>query len=322
VALGSGDNGHDLIVIGASVGGVDALRRILPRLPADLPAAVCIVVHLSPTHVTHLDEVLQARCALPVTLARNMAPLDRGCVYLAPPDHHLLIGEDHVRVMRGPKENGHRPAVDPLFRTAAHVYGRRVVGVILTGSLDCGAAGLAIIKMAGGIAIVQDPADAEYADMPLNAIHATQPDHIAPIERIPELLVAATRQPPAAVPPSPRADTGWCGAPSGISCPACAGSLWSESDAGVERLRCRVGHIYSLDGLFLSHGDALETALWAAARALEEHAILAHRLAQRARDNGNDRLADGYRRKEGQAEQQAAAIRDAVERLPHTPEPS
>src|SRR5262245_54623082 len=142
---------HDLHCIGASAGGVDALRRLLSGLPSDFPATVCIVLHTAPSPTSLLTEVLQLHCDLPVISPQDRQPFERGCVYVAPPDRHLLVMGDRMRVVRGPKENRHRPGIDPLFRSAAWSFGPRVVGVVLTGMLDDGTAGLWAIKMCGGV---------------------------------------------------------------------------------------------------------------------------------------------------------------------------
>lgn len=195
MAARAGRPATDLVVVGASLGGVEALRALLGRLPADLPAAVCAVLHLSPTRPTHLDHVLMPSTRLAVRLARNMDPLRQGCVHIAPPDHHLLIGEAHLRVLRGPREHGHRPAVDPLFRTAAHVYGPRVVGVLLSGDGSDGELGLGFIKALGGETLVQDPAEAVAPAMPAGALAGGVVDHCLPIAALAARIVELAGEP-------------------------------------------------------------------------------------------------------------------------------
>ena len=179
---------HDLIVIGGSAGSIDALQTILAELPADLPATICVVVHTSPYLPSHLADVLQRESALPVTTARDDAPLARGIVYAAPPDQHFMVRPGWISLARGPKENRTRPAVDPLFRSAALHYGPRVIGVVLSGALDDGTAGLWTVKDRGGIAVVQDPSDALMAGMPGSALANVAVDYVAPARVIGQLL--------------------------------------------------------------------------------------------------------------------------------------
>jgi two-component system, chemotaxis family, protein-glutamate methylesterase/glutaminase len=322
---------RDIVVIGTSAGGVGALKTMLPHLPKDLPAAVFIVIHLAPTHRTFLHQILANRCPLPVELATNMRAIQRGHVYIAPPDHHLLLGEEHMRVVRGPKENGHRPAVDPLFRTAAHVYGPRVIGVVLTGALDCGSSGLAIIKSRGGAAIVQDPADAEVPDMPRHALQNVPVDHITPLAALPEVLTKLVHSPAPPRPPvaEPRKDErlveeqrgGEARTASGFTCPACAGALWEDTEARLEVFRCRIGHRYSLPTLALEESRGVETALWTAVRALAENAAVARHVAQRARERGDEQIRGTFEGRAREAEQQALTIRGLIEKLEPDLEP-
>jgi two-component system, chemotaxis family, protein-glutamate methylesterase/glutaminase len=185
--------GHDIIVIGASAGGVDALRLIAAGLPADLPAAVFVTIHVPPGGAL-LHEVLSRAGALPAETASEAAAIEEGRIYVAPPDHHLVLQKGRMRLVRGLKENRARPAVDPLFRSAALTYGPRVIGVVLTGSLDDGAVGLATIKSHGGLAVVQDPADALFPGMPRSALAAVRPDVVAPASEIAAVLACLARQ--------------------------------------------------------------------------------------------------------------------------------
>ena len=184
--------GHDIIVIGASAGGVEALKAIAGVLPGDLPAAVFAVLHQSPDAPGMLGKILDGAGPLAACLAAAGDPVERGRIYVAPPDHHLLVKEGRVALGRGPRENRARPAIDPTFRSAAVAYGSRVVGVILTGYLDDGASGLAAVERCGGVTVIQDPEDAAYPDMPESALRAVAPgggpDHIVPLAQIGELL--------------------------------------------------------------------------------------------------------------------------------------
>ena len=180
--------GHDIIVIGASSGGVDALSRVIRHLPAELPAAVFVVLHLAADRTSALPAILSRQGRLPVVQAADGEPIVPGRVYVAPPDHHLVVEPGRIALTSGPRENRVRPAIDVLFRSAAAAYPGRTIGVVLTGQLDDGAAGLAAIKASGGITVVQDPAEAQAPSMPRAALDATAVDHIAPVDQIGELL--------------------------------------------------------------------------------------------------------------------------------------
>ena len=177
-----------LVVIGASAGGIEALKRLVHTLPGDFPLPLLVVVHVSPTH-SALPEILSRAGRLPAEHARDGAELAGGRIYVAPPDCHVLVGDGSVQVARGPKDHGHRPAIDPTFKTAAAEYGPGVVGLVLTGALDDGSAGLAAVKDAGGLTAVQDPEEAPYPAMPASAIAAVQPDYVLTIEGLGALLV-------------------------------------------------------------------------------------------------------------------------------------
>lgn len=318
--------GHDLIVVGASAGGVEALTQLAHGLPADLPAAVCVVLHVPPHATSALPNILSRAGPLPVAHATDNEPLRNGRIYIAPPDHHLLIKPGHLRLARGPRENGHRPAVDPLFRTAARWYGPQVVGVVLSGALDDGTAGLAAVKARGGVAVVQDPHDALYDGMPSNALAHVAVDHILPMRDLSALLTRLAADPagPAPPPPSPKmeqeaemaelepealARPERPGEPAGFGCPDCGGALFELRDGELVRYRCRVGHAWSSDSLMAEQSEALETALWTALRALEERVTLARALLHRAEGRGQKRTAENFRRQVEDAEANARVIR-------------
>src|SRR5215467_8584820 len=294
---------RNIIVIGCSVGGVEALQRLVGGLPKDFPAALFVVLHLAPQSTSVLPDILKRAGSLPAGHPRDGEMIRTGRIYVAPPDNHLMIEDGRVRIAHGPKENRHRPAVDPLFRSAAHWYGRRVIGVVLTGSLDDGTAGLLSIKRRGGITIVQDPADAVCGDMPRSAIETVQVDFIEPLERIPQLLeeLAVVKVSENGTGKSSRLkketdiaeldmnaieDENRPGTPSPFACPECGGVLWELDGDKMLRFRCRVGHAYTASSLSVEQTEAVEGALWAAMRALEEGASLARRMADNAvRDN-------------------------------------
>lgn len=275
---------RNIIVIGASAGGVEALSAFVAGLPADFPAAIFIVLHLAAFQKSLLPDILARKGELPVCHALHGEPIKMGQIYIAPPDMHLTIHNGTVAVMRGPKENGHRPAVDPLFRTAARAYGPRVIGVILTGALDCGVAGMMKIKASGGTAVVQDPDEAYCPDMPVNALRHVVVDHIVGIKELAPLLIKLVAVPVAMQ--EFEAVNASLSTPQGkatfLVCPACQGSLTETEESGLLSFSCHVGHRFSLDAILGEQSDALESALWASIRALEESAALAERIAGRS----------------------------------------
>jgi two-component system chemotaxis response regulator CheB len=188
--------GHDIIVIGFSAGGVEALARLIAALPQDLPAALFVVHHFPAKGVSVLPEILRRSGRLPAFHPKHGQPIEHGRVYIAPPDRHLLIHGNRVHLSRGPRENGYRPAIDSLFRTAARTFGSRVVGVLLSGSLDDGVAGLMDVKRQGGVAVVQDPADALYPGMPRNAIQRVPVDQVVPLHEIAPILTRLAQEAP------------------------------------------------------------------------------------------------------------------------------
>jgi two-component system chemotaxis response regulator CheB len=290
---------RDVIVIGASAGGVEALVELFSRLPPHLDAVVFVVLHVAPTSSTALAAILARKTKMHVHDARDSQRVAAGHVYIACPDHHLLVKDSLVRLTRGPQENGHRPAIDPLFRSAARAYGPRVIGIVLSGSLDDGTSGLAAVKMRGGLALVQDPASATFASMPQSAIDNVAVDHVLSIPLLATLLpklvaedVPDEVEPPSAVTeaqsevaffdPHAAERAHETGAPSAFSCPDCHGVLWQLNEGELLRYRCRTGHAYSEQALLAQQSESLEEALWVAYRALRERAALAHRMAARA----------------------------------------
>src|SRR5215813_13663658 len=195
--------GHDIIVIGASVGGVEALSNLVAQFPEDLPATIFVTQHVVPTAKGRLALVLDRAGPLPATMAQDCESFEPGHIYVAPPDHHLLVKQGCLRVTRGLRENRVRPAIDPLFRSVAVAYGARVVGVVLTGLQSDGTSGLLAIKRCGGIAVVQDPIDALYPDMPLSALEHAEVDYRVPILKMGALLYRLSQEPAAATPPIP-----------------------------------------------------------------------------------------------------------------------
>jgi two-component system chemotaxis response regulator CheB len=309
--------GRDVVVIGASAGGVEALCEIVRHLPPDLPAAVFVVLHVSRTAPSSLPAILERRGTLPAAHAVDGDPIVPGRIYVAPPDHHMVLEPGVVRVVQGPIENRHRPAVDPLFRSAARAYGPRVVGIVLTGALDDGTAGLVAVKRSGGVAVVQDPDDALYSSMPRSALEYVDVDHCVPLAKIPALVAALTTAPPPGAaererkgaPHMPSDDPYEKAPPSAFTCPDCHGTLWEAREGELLRYQCRVGHAYSAESMVAAHDDAVEQALWAALRSLEESADLAGRMAGRARERGSPHVAGRFEARRAETDRHVVALR-------------
>jgi two-component system, chemotaxis family, protein-glutamate methylesterase/glutaminase len=287
-------------------------------------------LHTSPSHRSYLPVILGRAGALPCGLAEDRQRIEDGHVYIAPPDWHLTLDTDTMHVTQGPRENRQRPAIDVLFRSAARTAGARSVGIILSGTLDDGVAGLALLKQTGGLTIAQDPVEAAFPEMPRNAIATGRVDHVLLLSAIVELLkglVAGEGDPmdPAATrphghnPTSPPGVRRWSvsGSPnaeaSGLVCPECGGALWESDDAGVPVYQCRVRHRFSPASLLEAQGEQLESALWAAIRSLEERAALVRRLAERMQ--GQHRAAKLWDEQARELEGQARVVRGALEQM-------
>jgi two-component system, chemotaxis family, protein-glutamate methylesterase/glutaminase len=320
-----------LVVLGASAGGVQALCEVVGGLPADLPAAVLAVLHVSPYGRSAMPSILQRRGALPAAHPGDGEPIRAGRVYVAPPDLHLVVEPGVMRLSRAASENGFRPAVDVLFRSAARSYGERVVGVVLTGNLDDGTAGLAAVKRHGGVAVVQDPAGADYPGMPASAVRNVDIDYVLPLAEIAGVLVNlcgrwASEPVPAAAAQSDDpvgegepvvmkeqlergADREPGGRPSGFTCPLCGGSLSHTSEGSYEHFRCRTGHAFAPESLFAMQSKATEAALWEALRSLEENAALSVRLARQAHGGRHAADEERYRQRQRAVERHAEQLR-------------
>ena len=289
---------RDIVVVGASAGGVEALGKLMRGLPPELPAALFVVLHVLPTGTSVLPEILDRAGVLPATPAVDGDPVERGRVYVAPPDHHLLVHDGTVALSRGPRENGHRPAVDPLFRSAARAYGSRVIAIVLSGALDDGTAGLRFVKSHGGVTIVQAPSDALYPAMPQSAIAHDVADHSVPIAEMPALLCELLDAQIEPIPPTnDRAE---------------------HEEGGVLRFKCHVGHAFTRESLDTAQGQSVEAALWSALRSLEERAELLKRLARRsqaAKRGGWEALE----RKADAVSGHADVLRDVIARLGREP---
>ena len=303
---------HDVLVIGASAGGPEVLLDMVPHLPADLPASVFVVLHTPPTMPSPLPELLSRRGRLPATHPLHGEKILPGRIYIAPPDNHLLLRDGSMQVVRGAKENGHRPAVDALFRSASAAYGSRVVGVVLSGYQDCGTAGMMSIQARGGATVVQAPETALVDEMPRSVIKRIRVDHVVPPSELPALL-ARLAAAPAAPPKQPepvidQLEGTAPGRPAELVCPMCAGVLTEAEFRGFHQFRCHVGHAFTLDTLVREQGEAMERAMWAAVRALEESAALALRLSITERGDLRARFAE----KAATHAQQAEFIRQTL----------
>jgi two-component system chemotaxis response regulator CheB len=303
----------DVIVIGASAGGLQPLRTIVNALPADLPASVLVVTHVAATGTSVLAQILARGTDLDVVAAADGLTLRHGQVVVAVPDRHVIVCDGEVQLSRGPRENGHRPAIDPLLRSVADAYGASSAGVILSGTRDDGTQGLAALKRSGGVALVQDPEEAEYPGMPVSAIGGTAVDAVLGAAEIaPELVALALGRAGHRVPPPPETPLIAAERPLVITCPDCGGVLTETDEAGVVHFRCHVGHAYSPRSLLALHADGVERAMWTAARSLEDRAMLLRRIAERTRRVGNTRSAEQFDHDAERALGESLAIRDAI----------
>jgi two-component system chemotaxis response regulator CheB len=320
----------DIIVVGASAGGIEALRVLAGGLPADLPASLFVVLHTSPESPAMLPNILDRSGSLPALSPNDGDRIRRGTIYVAPPDRHLLIEPNLVRVTRGPKENRFRPAVDPLFRSAAQTYGPRVVGVILTGYLDDGTAGLWTVKQLGGTAVVQDPADALVPFMPLNAVTHVKVDYCLPLEEIAPLLVRLTSAAVAEegafqVPKEVEIEVNIAkeqkaldagvlqlGEPSNYACPECHGVLLQLQEGTLFRFRCHTGHAYSIESLLADITEKMDDALWNSIRAFEEGELFMRHMAEHLDYGETDRTAESFIKRADETKRRANLMRQAA----------
>ncbi len=317
---------RDIVVIGASAGGTEALTELVHGLPADFPAAIFVVVHFPASASSVLPRILSRAGSLPAVHPDDGDAFRPGRIYVARPDCHLMVRDGRLSVRKGPRENNSRPAIDPLFRSAARTAGQRVIGVVLSGNLDDGTAGLLSIKQHGGVAVVQAPETAHYPGMPRSAIDHVPVDYVLPIERMPALLVELTSGQAAAKELAPMdPDHSMSGdeeelvdrqtqpgSPSTMTCPECHGSLWETREGALVHFRCRVGHAYTAESLLAHQADQLEAALWTALRSLEEHAALSRRLATRASGRGHSHSASAFTEQAMDAEHHATTIRNVL----------
>lgn len=330
---------RDIVVIGGSAGCLGPLKSLVSSLPGDLPLTIFITVHVSPEAPSILPAILTRAGQIPAVHALNRQPIMKSTIYVAPPDRHLLIEDGCVLASRGPRENLHRPAIDPLFRSAARAYGPRVIGIILSGLLDDGSSGLMAVKLKGGLAVVQDPAEAAFPEMPERAWQYAGAEYVLPISGIRQLLLnsangqtngqgARARRPRSGMEVDSRLGSKalaveaqhadierppvkeQLGMPSVYACPDCHGVLWEVKEGNLLRFRCRVGHAYTAETLNVAMSKAMEDMLWASMRALEEKADLLRRMVSRSQE----RSALRYEEEAETCDSHVAAIREMLAR--------
>ena len=306
----------DIIVMGASAGGISVLQKILPSLPWDFPGSIFIVVHTTEDSPGLLPEILNRHSKLPVLYAVHNAPILPSRIYVAPGGaRHMLLDRGKVLLEPGPRENRNRPSIDALFRSASFAYGARIIAVVLSGNLDDGAAGLAEIKRRGGVAIVQDPEEAEAPSMPASAIESSEVDFILKAEDIgPKLIQISTVEAAEKLQVISNGNQKMQATGQTYVCPECGGVLQETEEAEMLRFRCRVGHIYSPESLMADQNLATERALWAAIRSLEEQAEFSERLAKSSRLKKRNRLASRFGEKAKASRDDAALLRGLLER--------
>jgi two-component system, chemotaxis family, protein-glutamate methylesterase/glutaminase len=294
---------HDIVVIGASAGGVEALQQLTKGLPADLPAAIFVTMHVAPRSRSLLPDILNRAGRLIAEHPEDGAPIEYGRIYVAPPDHHLVIEHDHAHLTSGPKEQHHRPCINVMFRSAAVAYGERVVGIVLSGELDDGTSGLWEIERRGGVTVVQNPEEAAFPSMPLNALRQVEVDHTVSLSDIGPLLSCLAREGEKEHIEQTEGEGVEVDAQlTDLTCPDCRGTIWEVRRGNSKDYRCRVGHTYSAKSMLAGHFAAQEKALYAAIVALEEGASLAARLADQFDPAFRERLRVEARQRESQAE--------------------
>lgn len=321
---------HDIIVIGASAGGIQALIEIVKGLPEDFQASIFIVQHIPAHSPSKLPEILSRSGHLKAINPSDGEKIESGKIYIAPPDHHLLIEKNHIIIKKGPKENRFRPSVDALFRSAAYVYGSRVIGVVLSGYLDDGTSGLWSVKRRGGISIVQNPEDAEYPYMPLSVLEYVEVDHIVPVSKIADLLIKLTKQEAPSVPKisesemkrleleviiSSKGDAFELGILNmgeltSLTCPECHGALISLKEGKLVRFRCHTGHAFTSSTLLAGITKSVEEKLWEGMRGMEEATILLEKMAAHFNDSGKKESAKLFSQKAKETKKRAKVIHD------------
>ena len=322
---------RDILAIGTSAGGVEALLFLAAKFPPAFPAAVLITIHLPSRFRSSLDQILSNNGPLPASFARDGERPRKGHIYLAPPDRHLLLDGNALSLGTGPRENNVRPAIDPMLRSAALCCGGRLVGVVLTGTQGDGASGLWAVGECGGMTVVQDPRDAAFAEMPQSALARVAPDHLVGLRQMPPLLQSLVHQPAEETRPAPdslrfevamaRAGASSMetmdrlGRRSVMACPDCHGVMWEFDEGELTHYRCHVGHTYTAELLSLALDENLRRALGSAQRAMEERVALAHKLHRQARQAGHQLTADTWAARALEYEQEMQVIRESIRRM-------
>lgn len=323
--------GHDIVTIGASAGGLQALQALFNAAPANLPVGFFIVSHMLGHRPSHLPAILQESGRYPAKFADHGEKALHGHIYVAPPDRHLFFRDGELRLSAGPRENFWRPSVDVLFRSAAVEHGPRAVAVVLSGALDDGTAGLSAIVRCGGVALVQDPREAAYPDMPDSAARNVEEAKVMTVLQIVEQLGRLAREPPVeprpAVPkellmeariaegdPVAAAESTHVGEPTSHICPECGGPLRREPGAPA-RFRCHVGHAFGQETLLDGTRKQGESSLWSAIRHFQQRSHLNRSMAVRERQLGRLRGADVYERRAAEGDEHATVLRALLARM-------
>jgi two-component system chemotaxis response regulator CheB len=323
---------HDIIVIGASAGGVEALSELVEHLDENIQAAVFVVLHTSPHYPSHLPDILNKSGRLKAIHPKDGSDFQYGGIYIAPPDYHLLLEKDKVLIKKGPKENRFRPSIDALFRSAAYVYGHRVIGVVLSGMLDDGTSGLWTIKRLGGITVIQDPEKAQFPSMAINVLDHVKVDYK---ESVPEMAALLNKLTKKSVPEKPSvtakemdllkmdvviASGGKAlemgimeqGKLSTFTCPECHGALVGFKEGKIIRFRCHTGHAYSLDSLLSGVTDSIEKMLYQTLRGMEEVNMILKAMEKIYKESGNKKTANIITRKLKRIDENSERVRRMI----------
>jgi two-component system chemotaxis response regulator CheB len=322
---------RNILAIGTSAGGVEALLFLAKSFPASFPAAIVITIHLPSQFRSELDQILDAVGPLPASFAQDGEPVNQGRIYIAPPDRHLLLDRNRFVLGAGPSENNARPAVDAMLRSVASCCGGRAIGVVLTGTLGDGASGLWALALCGGVTVVQDPQDAAHPQMPISAMNRLMPDHVVPLAGMPALLKSLVDQPAVETMPLPERikleidvargreasmrEMDRVGQRSVLTCPDCGGLLWKIEDGNIVRYRCHTGHAYAAEVMNVVLDENVRRALASAHRAHRERNALLENMGARAESAGDHDLAELWRKRATEARDEMSVVEDALQRL-------
>jgi two-component system, chemotaxis family, protein-glutamate methylesterase/glutaminase len=323
---------RDIVVIGASAGGIPALVELVKHLPANLKASVFVVLHISPNSPSQLPQIITRSGYLKAIHPRDDQVIEQGIIYVAPPNYHMLVEDDHILVKKGPKENRFRPSIDALFRSAAYNYKTRVIGVILSGMLDDGTSGMWSVKRMGGLGIIQAPEDALCSSMPINVMEYVKVDYSVPVTQIGYLIKQLTNKP---APDKPELDPAeikrleteikiaaqknafeiglqYLGNPTLLTCPECNGSLVQFKEGSIIRYRCHTGHAFTQDSFMANASKAIEEKLWQAVRSLEELVIILEEMAKHYEQMNMPAKAQQFYTKAQETRKRASCIHEYI----------